>query len=134
MKRRTAHLGVASLVALVAALAAVSAQAPAVKRTMLQQGDLSVSGREAIMGKAEFPAGGGTTGRHSHPGDEISYVLDGSVRLEIDGEKPRTLKAGDYFMVTNGKIHNAVNVGPGTATVLATYVVEKGKPLATPAK
>ena len=84
------------------------------------------------MARAEFPIGG-TTGRHTHPGEEISYVLEGTLRMEVAGQPPRSLKAGDVFMIPAGTVHNATNTGSGTATVIATYVVEKGKPVTTPA-
>ena len=111
----------------------LAAQAPpAVKRTVLQQGDLSVAGREVVQALAELPAPKGTTGRHTHPGEEVSYVMEGTLTLEVDGAPARTLKAGDAFLIPAGKIHNATNPGAGSAKVLATYVVEKGKPLTTP--
>ena len=133
MTRRTGRLGAASGIGLIVALVAVGAQQPALKRTVLQQGDMSVQGREAVMARAEFPVGA-TSGRHTHPGEEISYVLEGMIRLEVDGAAPRMLKAGDVFMIPAGRIHNATNTGTGIAAVVATYVVEKGKPLATPVK
>jgi quercetin dioxygenase-like cupin family protein len=115
------------------AIVAVGAQAPAVKRTVLQQGDLSVAGREAVMALAELPQGG-ATGRHTHPGEEISYVLEGSVIIEVDGKPAMTKKAGEVFMIPAGTVHNAHNKGAGAAKVIATYVIEKGKPVTTPVK
>jgi len=106
--------------------------APAFKRTVLQQADISVPGREAVTAVAEFPAGV-AAGRHTHPGEEIGYVLEGQVLLEQDGKPPVTLKTGQAFLIPAGTIHNATNTGSGTARVLANYVVEKGKPMATPA-
>jgi quercetin dioxygenase-like cupin family protein len=73
-------------------------------------------------------------GCHSHPGDEISYVLEGEGELLIDGEAPRLVKAGEAFVIPAGKVHDARNSGSGTLRLIGTYVVEKGKPLATPAK
>ena len=131
MKQRRSRLIVASAILFVVTVT-IGAQQVAVKRTVLQQGDLSVAGREAVMARAEFPIGG-TTGRHTHPGEEISYVLEGSLRMEVAGQPPRSLKAGDVFMIPAGIVHNATNTGSGTATVIATYVVEKGKPVTTPA-
>jgi len=113
-------------------LVALSAQAPTVTRTVLQQADISIPGREAVTARAEIPAGG-TTGRHTHPGEEISYLAEGSVVLEIEGAAPRTLKAGDVFLIPAGKVHNATTSG-SKAIIIANYIVEKGKPLATPAK
>lgn len=130
MKQR---IGVASALALGLTLTVVSAQQPTIKRTVLQQHDIHVAGNEAVMAKAEIPAGG-TSGRHTHPGEEISYVLEGTVTLEVDGEPAKMLKPGDVFMVPAGVIHNATNKSSSNVTVIATYVVEKGKPLTTPAK
>ena len=126
------RIGVASALALASALAVVSAQAPAVERAVLQKADLSVPGREVVQAKATFSAAGATTGRHTHPGEEITYMLEGALRLEVDGEAPRDIKAGDFFNIPAGKVHNVVSAGKAVA--LATYVVEKGKPLTTPAK
>jgi quercetin dioxygenase-like cupin family protein len=120
------------IITLLMAVAALAAPQAAVQRTVLQQNDLSVPGREGVLARAEFPARG-TTGRHTHPGDEISYVLQGTLRLEIDGQPAREFKAGDTFMIPAGKVHNATNTAAGTTTVLGTYIIEKGKPLATPA-
>lgn len=110
----------------------LAAQQPAFKRTMLQQGDISIPGREAITAVGEF-APGATPGRHTHFGEEIGYVLEGTLLVEQDGKAPVTLKAGGTFLIPAGTIHNATNTGTGTARILATYIVEKGKPLATPA-
>ena len=125
------HTGLAFAMSLVF-LVGLAAPAPPVTRTVLQQADISIPGREAITARAEIPAGG-TTGRHTHPGEEISYLLEGSVLLEIEGAAPRTLKPGDVFLIPAGKVHNATPSG-GKAIIIANYIVEKGKPLATPAK
>jgi quercetin dioxygenase-like cupin family protein len=111
---------------------ASSAQAPAIKRTMLQRIDTS-SSQEAVTAIAEI-APGGQSGRHSHPGTESSYVLQGEGLLEIDGQQARTVKAGDSFTIPAESVHNAKVSGSSPLRVLTTYVVEKGKPLATPAK
>jgi quercetin dioxygenase-like cupin family protein len=108
-----------------------AAQAPAIKRTLLQRIDVG-DNREAILGLAEIPAGG-AAGRHTHPGVEFGYVVEGSASLEVEGETPKLLKAGDSYTIPMGKIHDAKTVGDKPVKVLATYVVEKGKPLATPA-
>jgi quercetin dioxygenase-like cupin family protein len=131
MKQRRSRLIVGSAILFVVTVT-IGAQQVAVKRTVLQQGDLSVAGREAVMARAEFPIGG-TTGRHTHPGEEISYVLEGTLRMEVAGQPPRSLKTGEVFMIPAGIVHNATNTGSGAATVIATYVVEKGKPVTTPA-
>jgi quercetin dioxygenase-like cupin family protein len=128
---KLAH-AVAGAVAAAGLVASVWAQQPAFKRTMLQQVDISVPGREAVTALAEFPAGV-AAGRHSHPGEEIGYVLDGQVLLEQEGKPAATLHAGQTFLIPAGAIHNATNTGSSVARVVATYIVEKGKPLATPA-
>ena len=123
-----------ALAVCVLALAATAlAQAPAIKRTLLQRIDVPGSNREAVTAIAEVAAGG-SAGRHTHPGVETSYVMEGSAMLLIDGESPRLLKAGDSFTIPDGKVHDAKVEGKAPLKVLTTYVVEKGKPLATPAK
>ena len=112
--------------------AALAAQQPAFKRTVLQQSDISAPGREVVQAIADFEPRA-TPGRHTHPGEEIGYVLEGTFLVEQDGKAPVTLKAGGTFLIPAGTVHNATNTGAGTGKILATYIVEKGKPLATPA-
>jgi quercetin dioxygenase-like cupin family protein len=119
--------------AVAAVAVGLSAQQPGFKRTVLQQQKLSVAGREAVTAIAEFQPGG-TVGRHTHPGEEIGYVLEGSIVLEQEGKPPVTLTVGQTFFIPNGQVHNATNKGASTARVLANYVVESGKPVATPVK
>jgi quercetin dioxygenase-like cupin family protein len=116
--------------AVVLASSIATAQAPGIKRTLMQRTD-SGPNQETILGLAEIAAGG-AAGRHTHFGIEVGYVVEGTSILEIEGEAPRTLKAGDSYLIPAGRIHDA-KAGPSGAKVLATYVVEKGKPLATPA-
>lgn len=124
---------------IVAGLAAVLtagvlyAQAPGLKRTELQDHDLSIPGKHVVQARVEFEPGAGV-GRHTHPGEEISVVLEGQLLLEVDGQPARTIKAGEAFLVPAGTIHAGKNPGPGKGVVLATYVVDKGKPVATPVK
>jgi quercetin dioxygenase-like cupin family protein len=110
-----------------------NAQVPGFKRVELQKHDLAVPEREAVMARGEF-APGAVVPRHTHPGDEIGYVLEGEVTLELDGKPAMKLKAGEVFFVPAGTVHTAKNAGKAAAVVISTYVVEKGKPLATPAK
>lgn len=122
---------------LVAVLPA-SAQQPAappsaLKRTEVYRADVAAPGHEAVVMKVEL-APHGHAGRHTHPGDEISYVNDGDASILVDGEAPRKLRPGDAFVVKAGKVHDVRNDGPTPAHLLGVYVVEKGKPLATPAK
>ena len=116
-----------------ALFATAQAQSPSIKRTLLQRIDVPGSNREAVTAIAEVAAGA-SAGRHTHPGVETSYVMEGSAMLLIDGQPPRLLKAGDSFTIPDGKVHDAKVEGNAPLKVLTTYVVEKGKPLATPAK
>ena len=114
-----------------------AAQAPAptppsgIKRTILQRSDIG-NNMEIVLGMAEISPGS-ATGRHTHFGVETGMVIEGSSSLEIEGELPRLIKAGDSYIIPAGKIHNAKTVGDAPVKVLATYVVEKGKPFASPA-
>jgi len=108
------------------------AQASGLTRTMVGKADVSVPGREAVVARVEVAAGA-KAGRHTHPGDEISYVMDGEVTLLVDGQAPRVLKAGESFVVPAGVVHDAHNDSAAPVKLLGVYVVEKGKPLASPA-
>jgi quercetin dioxygenase-like cupin family protein len=105
---------------------------PALTRTTLAQGDLSVPGRETVVMRVGFPPGA-TAGWHTHPGEEISYVTQGQIMLMIAGQPPRKVSAGEALIVPAGAVHNARNDGTSPAELLVVYVVEKGKPLRTPA-
>jgi quercetin dioxygenase-like cupin family protein len=115
------------------ALHAARAQQPGIRRTDLQRHDLGVPGREVVQVRVEFDPGV-AFGRHSHPGEEIIYVLEGSLEYQVEGKLPVTLKAGEVLFIPTGTIHTAKNVGSDNAAELATYVVEKGKPLVLMAK
>jgi quercetin dioxygenase-like cupin family protein len=117
-----------------AALAAgtLLAQSSGLTRTMVGKADVSVPGREAVVARVEV-APGSRAGRHTHPGDEISYVLDGEAELLIDGQPPRIVKAGEMFVIPAGVVHDAHNATDKPIKLVGVYVVEKGKPLATPA-
>jgi quercetin dioxygenase-like cupin family protein len=110
------------------ALHVAPAQQPGIRRTDLQRHDLSVAGREVVQARVELDPGV-AFGRHWHPGEEIVYVLEGSLEYEVEGEPPVTLEAGDVLFIPARTIHAARNVGRGNGAELATYVVEKGKPL-----
>jgi quercetin dioxygenase-like cupin family protein len=114
-------------------LALPAAHGQGVKRTDLQQHDLSIPGREAIQVRVDI-APGVLAPRHTHPGEEIIYVLEGTLEYQVDGKPPVTLNAGDVLFIPYGTVHSAKNVGTVNAAELATYIVEKGKPLVTPAK
>jgi quercetin dioxygenase-like cupin family protein len=102
-------------------------QAPGIKRTDLQEHDLSVPGRVVIQNRVEVSPEA-TPFRHKHPGEEIIYVLEGKLEYTIDGVGAKTYSAGDALMVPRDTVHAVKNVGTGDAAELATYVVEKGKP------
>jgi quercetin dioxygenase-like cupin family protein len=106
---------------------ALAQQSP-IRRTDLQRHDLSVPGREVVQVLVELDPGV-AFGRHWHPGEEIVYVVEGSLEYEVDGKPPVTLKAGGVLFIPAGTIHAAKNVGRGNGAELATYIVEKGKPL-----
>ena len=110
------------------ALHVTQAQQLGIKRTDVQRHDLGVPGREVIQVRVDF-APGVAFGKHSHPGAEIAYVLEGTLEYQLEGKPPVTLKAGEALFIPAGTIHAAKNVGTGNATELATYIVENGKPL-----
>jgi quercetin dioxygenase-like cupin family protein len=102
-------------------------QAPGLWRTDLQRHDLSIPGREVIQNRVEIGPEAPVV-RHKHPGEEIIYVLEGSLEYQIDGRSPITANAGDALLVPADTVHAVRNVGTGNAAELATYVVEKGNP------
>jgi len=129
--RVSARAGLAVLGAAAAALAL--AQAPGIKRTILQRTDAAPE-HECVFGTAEL-APGAASGKHIHHGVELGYVIEGQLDLTVEGESaPRHLKAGDSFRMEVRKPHDARNTGSGTLKVISAWVVEKGKPLAEPVK
>ena len=110
------------------ALHVALSQPPGIKRTDLQRHDLSVPGREVIQARVEIDPGV-TFPKHWHPGEEIIYVLEGTLEYEVEGKPPTRLKAGDVLFIPAGTVHSAKNVGSGNGAELGTYIVEKGKPL-----
>jgi len=107
--------------------------APGLWRTNLQRYDLSVPGREMIQARVDIEPDSSPI-RHFHPGEEIIYVLNGSLEYQIDGQPTKVYNAGEALTVPAGVVHAVRNVGTGTATELASYVVETGKPLLTVAQ
>ena len=110
------------------ALRVAPAQQSGVRRTDLQRHDLGVPGREVVQTRVELGPGV-LAGKHWHPGEEIVYVLEGSLEYELQGRPPVTLKAGEVLFIPARAVHSARNVGRGNGAELATYVVQKGKPL-----
>ena len=105
-----------------------SAQQQGVTRTELQRYDLSIPGREVIQVRVDLDPGV-TFPMHSHPGEEIIYVLEGAWQYEVEGKGTMTLEAGDVLFIPAGVKHGARNAGSSKGSELATYIVEKGKPL-----
>ncbi len=134
---RCRSLFVALFIAVPATAFAQGASAPAapsaLKRTVLQTQTMGTQpNREAITAVAEL-AVGGTAPRHTHGGEEIGYVLDGVGVVEMEGQPPRVLKAGDAFFVPPNTPHLVRNTGTVVWKAVSTYLIEKGKPLAEPA-
>jgi quercetin dioxygenase-like cupin family protein len=102
-----------------------------IKRTPLQKTEFP-DGYVTVMGLAEIPPGA-SAGRHTHPGIETSYLLEGEAELIVEGQPDRHLKAGDSFVIPAGVVHDAKVHGDKSVKVLGTYVVDKTKPLASPA-
>jgi quercetin dioxygenase-like cupin family protein len=110
------------------ALHVAQPQQAGVTRTDLLRHDLSVSGREVVQVRVDL-APGVAFPPHSHPGEEIAFVIEGLLEYRLEGRPPVTLKAGEALFIPAGTVHSAKNVGSGNAAELATYLVEKGKPL-----
>lgn len=110
----------------------IVAQTSAITRTVVTKADVSIPGREAVVARVEI-APGGVAGWHTHPGDEISYVMDGAAVLMVAGQPPRQIAAGEAFVIPAGVVHSAKNEGASAIKLVGVYVVEKGQPLATPA-
>ena|SRR5689334_6202193 len=131
MIKTTRVLARAALIAVnLLTIPTAQARPEGVTRTELQRHDLSAGGREAIQVRVEL-APGVAFPAHTHPGEEIIYVLGGSIQYQVEGKQPVTLKAGDVLFVPAGTAHAAKNVGSDSASELATYIVEKDKPLLT---
>ena len=110
------------------ALNTAQPQQSGITRTDLLRHDLSAPEREVIQVRVDF-APGVAFPPHSHPGEEIAYVIEGALEYQFEGKPPVTLKAGEALFIPAGTIHSAKNVGSVNAAELATYLVEKGKPL-----
>ena len=110
---------------------AAMAQANAVHRTPLQDQPFPAPMYHSLTTKTVVDQGG-TVLPHTHPGVEMSYLLEGQGILKIAGQPDRTVSAGDSFSIPAVAVHSLINTGPGAITMVTTYVVEKDKPLATP--
>jgi quercetin dioxygenase-like cupin family protein len=132
---KTSCIIVVGTLIIASALAQQTAQAQfaELKRTNLMQRDLSVPGREVVQVRVEFPPGA-VAASIAIPGEELVYVIEGVLEYELEGQPPTTVKAGEVLFIPYGSPHAVKNVGSGNATELATYIVEKGKPVAVQSK
>lgn len=125
--------GVCGLLALSAAVTVpVIAQQPAVQRKVLLTQDLAIPGYQTVSAVVEIPAGG-REGRHTHPGSVVVYVTDGTLTLDYEGHPTATYKPGEAFYIEPGKVHEGINSSSAPVKAIATFVVEKGKPISSPA-
>ena len=120
-----ATIGVASLFA--------ADQPAGFSRKILAEQDLATPGKHGVVALVEFQPGGFAP-RHQHPGEEMLYVIEGSVRLEVDGQAARELGAGEAAIIPPGTPHSGRNTGAKPARIVSSYFVEKGQPLASPVK
>jgi quercetin dioxygenase-like cupin family protein len=134
---KTVHTMMAAAVIAGSALMAQAAQAQVqmqgLKRTGILKSDFSVPGREVLQVRVDF-AEGVESPKHAHPGEEVAFVLEGTLEYRIEGRPTVTLKVGDAVFIPAGAMHVAKNVGRGNAAELATYLVQKDQPLASFAK
>ena len=114
-------------------LTAAQAQQQQIRRTDLVQSDINVAEREVLQVRVDFEPGAVSI-NHTHPGEEVAYVLEGVLEYQLEGRQPVTLKAGESLFIPAGVAHLAKNVGNGKASELATYIVKKATPLVVPVK
>jgi quercetin dioxygenase-like cupin family protein len=132
-KKQKLFVNAIGIILLATLLISAFAQQPAIRRTELQRHDLTIPGREAVQVRIDFDPGT-AFGNHTHFGEEIIYVLEGELQYEVEGQPVVTLKKGEVLFIPAGKIHAAKNAGNVKASELATYIVEKGKPIVVPVK
>ena len=128
MSRRAVIAALAGGIAIGAAATVALGQAQVARNVL---GKIDVTGAEANLGTADFPTGG-MIGRHTHPGEELVYVAQGAVVLSVDGQGDRLVTTGESFLIPRGVVHSARSAG-GQAKVVAVWIIDKDKPLATPA-
>jgi quercetin dioxygenase-like cupin family protein len=117
----------------IGAVSAAAPTTPGVSRTDLQKHDLSIAGRETVQARIDI-APGALAPWHRHPGEEIIYIIEGTLEYQLEGQLPVTVKAGQVLFVPSGVAHMARNRTASNSAELATYIVEKGKPLLVPAR
>lgn len=134
--RVIAGLVVCLAVALATAMVAQqtsSQSAAGATRTVLEKHDLSVDGYEGVLVRTELPPGAREP-RHTHPGDFLAYVEEGTLTLVMDGKPTTTVKAGEVFFVPKGQVHSGENNGTVPTKLLVSFFVQKGQPLTSPVK
>ena len=104
--------------------------AAGITRKEVQRSASSIPGREIVQVLTEIPAGV-ASGWHIHPGEEVGYILAGTVEMRVEGQPTRTLHAGDGFLIPPRTPHNAFDVGPEVGLMLSTYIVDATEPLVT---
>ena len=129
MKNRT-PVAAAAIVGAALALQAARAQQPGTRRSELQRHDLGTPGKEVVQVRVDFDPGV-TFPKHTHFGEEIIYVIEGTLEYDVEGKPPVTVEAGGVLFIPAGAVHSAKNVGKVNGAELGTYVVDKGKPLVT---
>jgi quercetin dioxygenase-like cupin family protein len=112
-------------------VAAVAGDAQPQRKVLERHDQSGVPGKEVVVGTASLPAGT-AIGFHEHPGDEAGYIIKGSVIWKVRGQPDKTLKAGDSFFNPRGSVHSVVSADSGESLVISTWIVDKGKPMATP--
>jgi quercetin dioxygenase-like cupin family protein len=131
MKHNRTILISATVIVILAAICipgTAQAQQAGTSRKELQRNDLSVRGREVIQVRVDIEPGV-VYPKHSHPGEELVYVVEGVLEYRLEGKPPVTLRVGDVLFIPYGTVHSVKNVGTTKASEIATYIVEKGKPL-----
>jgi quercetin dioxygenase-like cupin family protein len=132
MKSTAAVLGIGVLALSLMPLSAM-AQQPQVQRKVLLTQDLAIPGYQTVMAAVEIPPGA-REGRHTHPGAVVVFIQEGVLTFDHEGKATATYKAGDAFYIEPGKIHEGINNGTAPVKAVATFVVEKGKPLTSAAQ
>jgi len=130
--QRSMRCGIASVMAILAVTVMVSGKAQTgIQREVLIKQDLPIPGYQTLL-VAVTIAAGGREGRHSHPGTLVGHVLEGELTLELEGQPTKTVKAGESVLIEPGQVHEGINRGSVPVKALATFIVEKDKPLTTP--
>ena len=110
--------------------AGTDALSSGLRRTEVQHRTSSIPGRDIVQVRTEIPVGV-ASGWHTHPGEEVGYIVEGTVRMEIAGQEALLLNAGDGFLIPLGTPHDAHDLGPGTGVMLSTYLVYPDQPLSS---